>query len=277
MTDHLTPGLLNALADGELSAEQLTGVHAHLAACASCTSNALAQSLLKSATARAGRRYTPPPQLHERLAQQVRRQSALADPSTAPAPRRPFGGFGLSGWATSAALLLIFAGIFIFERQAHRAALISTESAALVIEACDQHIATLAANAPPQVLSSDRHTVKPWFQGRIPFSFNLPENLPSDTRLEGANLTYFHNQPAALLLYSIGKHRVSVFVLQKTSSAIPNRLSSEHAGFHVDSLTTNDLEVFAVSDVDPVRLSNLSGLIEQAQDGASQQPNQHRP
>jgi anti-sigma factor RsiW len=271
MTDHLTPGLLNALADGELSAEQLAGVHTHLAECASCTSNALAQSLLKSATARAGRRYTPPQQLHERMARLARQQSA-PDEYSRPA-RRPASGFGFSGWAVAAALLLVCASIFVYERHAHQTALISSESAALVSEACDQHIATLAANASPQVISTDRHTVKPWFQGKIPFSFNLPENLPADTKLEGANLTYFHNQPAALLLYSIGKHRVSVFVLQKTSSALSKGLTAEHSGFHVTSFTTHDLEVFAVSDVDPVRLSNLSSLIEQAQDGVSRQPN----
>jgi anti-sigma factor RsiW len=81
------------------------------------------------------------------------------------------------------------------------------------------------------VLSSDRHTVKPWFQGKLPFSFNLPEGLPSDTTLDGANLTYLHNRPVAQLLYSIGRHRVSVFVQQSTGGAIPTGLSAEHADF----------------------------------------------
>lgn len=80
----------------------------------------------------------------------------------------------------------------------------------IVTEVCDQHVSMLAADGAPQVISSDRHTVKPWFQGKLPFSFNLPENLPTDTRLEWANLTYLYSEPAALLLYSVGKHRVSV-------------------------------------------------------------------
>ncbi|MGD0632172.1 MAG: hypothetical protein ABR987_22840, partial [Terracidiphilus sp.] len=163
--------------------------------------------------------------------------------------------------------------VFVYESNAHRVAVESAQSASLVTEACDQHIATLAANAPPQVLSSDRHTVKPWFQGRIPFSFNLPENLPADTRLEGANLTYLHNQPAALLLYSIGKHRASIFVLQNANATISTWPSTDHAGFHVTGFTTADLQVFAVSDVDPARLSNLVNLIEQVQDGVKQQAN----
>jgi len=268
MTDHLTPSLLNALADGELSADQLVVANEHLAGCLRCTSAALFQTMLKSATARAGHRFAPPPQFEERLTRLVRQEDGppkAAVLSTASGSVRVF---GFAGWATSCALLLVFASIFVFQRDSRRIAIASSEYAGLVTEICDQHVATLAANLPPQVLSSDRHTVKPWFQGKIPFSFNLPENLPSDTKLEGANLTYLHNQPAALLLYSIGKHRVSVFVRQKTSAALSNGLLTEHAGFHVARFGTDDLDVVAVSDVDPARLSGLVSLIEQVQTGA---------
>jgi anti-sigma factor RsiW len=132
-------------------------------------------------------------------------------------------------------------------------------------EVFDQHIATLAANTPPQVLSSDRHTVKPWFQGKIPFSFNLPEGLPSDTALDGASLAYLRNQPVAHLFYSIGKHRVSVFVRQRTDAITSDRLLAEHSGFHVVGFTTDNLEVVAMSDVDPTRLSDLVDRIKRSQ------------
>ena len=268
MTDHLTSSLLNALADGELSADQLATANEHLAGCPSCTSAALFQTMLKSATARAGHRFAPPPQFEERLTRLVRQEDGPSKATVLrPAPQ-PLRVFGFAGWATSCALLLVFASIFVFQRDSRRIAIASSEYAGLVTEICDQHVATLAANLPPQVLSSDRHTVKPWFQGKIPFSFNLPENLPSDTKLEGANLTYLHNQPAALLLYSIGKHRVSVFVRQKTTAALSNGLLTEHAGFHVARFGTDDLDVVAVSDVDPARLSGLVSLIEQVQTGA---------
>jgi anti-sigma factor RsiW len=273
MTDHLTPDLLNALADGELSADQLTSAQSHLADCPSCTSQALTQSLLKSAVARTGRRYAPPAHLHERLAHLAQQQIAPPAPSPSSASLRPVAASAFYGWTAACALLLISVSIFLYQRQAHRAALASAESSALVSEVCDQHIATLAANTPPQVLSSDRHTVKPWFQGKLPFSFNLPENLPADTRLEGANLTYLHNQPAALLLYSIGKHRVSVFVQQKSRATGSSSPSTNHAGFHIAAFATSDLDFVAVSDVDPARLSGLAALIQNAQDKADQPAN----
>jgi anti-sigma factor RsiW len=267
MSDHLSQEFLCALADGELSTNQLAGANEHLAGCPSCTSNALYQSLLKSATARAGQRYALPSQLQTRLAHLSRQVEASPALSPSRGTHRPLLGFGVAGWATAFAMLLILGSVVVLQRSAQQQAITSSEFAGIVTEACDQHVATLAANLPPQVLSSDRHTVKPWFQGKIPFSFNLPETLPGDTKLEGANLTYLRGQPTALLLYSIGKHRVSVFVQARTNTKTSDRQSADRAGFHVDGFSTSDLQVVAVSDVDPVRLANLVGILEQSQAG----------
>jgi anti-sigma factor RsiW len=276
MTDHLSPSILNALADGELSPNQLASANEHLAQCPSCTSSALVHTMLKSATAKAGQRYTPPPHLQEWLARQVQHDTSQPKPSrfriVPVSPSRPAGRFGALGWATACALLLLSVSLVLIQRSAQRTAMLSSQYAALVTEVSDQHIAALAANSTPQVLSSDRHTVKPWFQGKIPFSFNLPEGLPSDTTLDGANLTYLGNQPVAQLLYSIGKHRVSVFVRQRTGAITSNGLLAEHAGFHVAGFTTGDLEVVAVSDVDRSRLSDLVSRIEHSQTPAQKPP-----
>ncbi len=263
MTDHLSPSMLNGLADGELSVDQLAVANEHLAGCPACTSNALYQSLLKSATAKAGQRYTPPPQLQERLLTQLA-SSRLEAPGTGTGHRYPQQWRFAWGWAAAAVLLLVSASTMMVQRAARKAEISSAEHAALVTEVFDQHVATLAGSLPPQVVSTDRHTVKPWFQGKLPFSFNLPESLPRDTALDGANLTYLHNQPVAQLLYSIGKHHVSVFLLEKAG---PTRaqLAAEHAGFHVMDFSTDELEGVAVSDVDPARLAELVSAIRQAQ------------
>jgi len=270
MSDHLSPALLNSLADGELTPDQRAAVDKHLAECRSCTSSALFQSLLKSATNKAGQRYNPPAQFLERLA--LRAGDEIAPSRSAQFRITPWSmrGLAFASFLVAFALLLVIGSMAFVQRSSYRAAIDSSRYAGLVTEACDQHIATLASNLPPQVISSDRHTVKPWFQGKLPFSFNLPENLPDDTKLEGANLTYLGSQPAALLLYSIGKHRVSIFVRQRTSTGIPDGFSREHDGFRVIGFSTGELEAVAVSDVDPIRLSALVGMIEQSQTRASQ-------
>jgi anti-sigma factor RsiW len=260
MTDHLSSSLLSALADGELSADQLAAASQHLAGCPACTSNALYQSLLKSATAKAGQRYTPAPDLQSRLTRLASSQLEAPEPGSGhmyPSQWR----VGWLGWATAAALLLVFASTMFMQRSKHN----GIEQAALVTEVFDQHMATLAGSLPPQVVSTDRHTVKPWFQGKLPFSFNLPENLPRDTTLDGANLSYLHNQPVAQLLYSIGKHRVSVFLREKPGAESASEPPAEHSGFHVVDFGTVDLQGVAVSDVDPARLAELVSAIRQAQ------------
>jgi anti-sigma factor RsiW len=257
MSEHLSQIILSALADAELSAEQLASVQEHLSGCPECTSKALYQTMLKTATAKAGQRYSLPPDLQQRLTKIASHQLPETDAAPARPAQRQARTFDFVGWVAAAVLLLVFGSIFYVQR--------GTQRASIFTEVSDQHIAMLAGNLPPQVLSSDRHTVKPWFQGKLPFSFNLPENLPTDTRLDGANLTYLRGQAAAQLLYSIGKHRVSVFIRERTDGAISGGSLEEHAGFHVAGFSTKDLEVVAVSDVDPVRLSGLVHAIEAAQ------------
>jgi anti-sigma factor RsiW len=266
MTDHLSVPILNALADGELSVDQLTTANHHLSQCFSCTSDALYQSLLKSATAKAGQRYAPTPDFQARLALRIREELWLQNvpqvDNVRPAVRRP----RFYSWAAAAALLLISVGLALVQHNWNQSATTSAQYAALATEACDLHIATLAANSPPEVISSDRHTVKPWFQGKLPFSFNLPENLPGGTTLDGANLTYIHGRPTAQLLYSVGKHRASVYLQQRSDEKIANGLSPDHSGFHLASFRTRDLDGIAVSDVDPARLSDLVSTISHAQE-----------
>jgi anti-sigma factor RsiW len=269
MSEHLSQVQLSALVDGELTRDQLALVQQHLAECASCTSKALAQSLLKASTKRAGLRYAPTGALEDRMAAIAKQHS----PSSRRADQSDGGRLWLSLAAAAVMLLAVsIAGTALWGRHQSEPAIASANRAALETEMIDQHIATLAANSPPEVISSDRHTVKPWFQGKLPFSFNLPENLPADTKLEGADLTYIHGQPAAQLIYSIGKHRVSVFVTQRTDKTVAHGGPSDHAGFHMAGFNTRDLDAIAVSDVEPSRLWGLDDLIEQAQNGVASHP-----
>jgi anti-sigma factor RsiW len=260
MIDHISPANLNALADGELTGDQLSLINEHLAACPACTSAALVQTLLKTNIARAGQRYAMPAGLEERL-------KRLAKSDTAERPRAS-GKSAMAGWATAAAIfLVIFSGLILMQQGRRRTELAALEYQAQVSEVSDLHIATLAAGLGPQVISSDRHTVKPWFQGKLPFSFNLPEKLPGDTKLDGANLTYLNNQPVAQLLYTIGRHQVSVFLTQRRTGEPIGDRQSEHSGFKVTSAGVGDLDIVAVSDVDPVRLVELVSMIKSVQTG----------
>ena len=249
-TDHLQPNDLSAFIDGELSAADARDVQQHLETCHRCALRVVTMTRLKAATARAGERFAPSPDTLARLAAQLRPQAPeQSQPTARVIPLRP--SFRpIAAWAALAAAILLAISL-IGWREVRR-------SNALAAELLDQHLATLSSGSTPQVISTDRHTVKPWFQGRLPFSFNLPEPdaLPPDTTLRGANLVYLEGQPAALLIFSIHRHEASVFLTPRTSSFTISSQSTR-SGFTVRSTTAAELRLMAVSDVNPTELNAL--------------------
>ena len=118
----------------------------------------------------------------------------------------------------------------------------------------------------PQVISTDKHTVKPWFQGKLPFSFNIPDAtaLPADTTLQGANLAYVQGKPAAMLLFLNHKHRASVFLSQ--AGQIPRvGFVTVRSGFNIESAEAAGLDIVAVSDVSQADLDELLRRLANAQ------------
>src|SRR5208337_5238055 len=109
--------------------------------------------------------------------------------------------------AAAVAVALLAVGFTLWARQTAR------EQA--LAELVDLHVATLASANPVDVVSTDRHTVKPWFQGKLPFTFNLPELQNSPFKLIGGKVMYFDHQPGAQLLFEVRNHELSVFVLQE--------------------------------------------------------------
>jgi anti-sigma factor RsiW len=261
-SNHLDPDKLNAFIDGELSPGEQQGIEQHLAGCHTCTLRVLSATRLKAATARAGHRFAPPPDALERLTSHLHSQQAqLKQPQTKTPARiysiRSIRSIRPAVWAALAAAILLTVSLLGW-RQLH-------QTNTLAAELLDQHLATLSSGATPQVISTDRHTVKPWFQGRLPFSFNLPDTLPPDTTLKGADFTYLNGQPAALLLFTIHKHEVSVFLTQRASGPVLTSLPSTRAGFNLHTATTSDLRIVAVSDVNPADLDLLVAALVQAQ------------
>jgi anti-sigma factor RsiW len=246
-SEHLQPGQIDAFADHELPPDQARAVQQHIAACHPCSLRLLATIELKRATAEAGRRLDPSAAMLARLTAQLQQNTAAK-----PEPKRllSFPRPNFLWPALAAALLLVALFLATWNvRRAHNA---------LSAELLDQHLATLSSAAAPQVLSTDRHTVKPWFEGKLPFSFNLPEAsaLPPGTTLKGADLTYLGDHPAAQLLFTVGKHQVSVFVTDRTSfTVVP--AASTRSGYSLRSTTAGELRLIAVGDVDPPQLDHL--------------------
>lgn len=135
-------------------------------------------------------------------------------------------------------------------------------------EVADLHVAALASDHPVDVVSTDRHTVKPWFQGKIPFSFNLPEFGGTEFTLVGGRLVYFHQQAGAQLIVAMRQHKISVLILQETSQldrSTPRSSDVQQFSFNVSTWTTSHgLRFFVVGDTEPAEIEKLVDLLRRA-------------
>jgi anti-sigma factor RsiW len=241
---------INAYVDGQLPADEERDAQQHLVACHSCALRIISGMQLKAATARAGHCFAPTSEAVARLTARLRAESG---------PRERIHSVSPVAWGSLAAAVVVAVSLLGWNPFRH--------SNSLSAELLDQHLAVLSVDAAPQVISSDRHTVKPWFQGRLPFSFNLPESeaLPPDTLLKGADLAYFDGQPAALLIFTIHKHQVSVLLSQQPSELDLSEIPKARAGFTIHSASASHLHIIAVSDVNPAELDLLIAALARVQ------------
>ena len=240
---------LDQYLDSELPAEEMRGMDAHLRECASCASEALSRLQLKRATRLAGQRYAPSADFRRRIERQVAAKSRS---------RRV-----LLWVPVLAVAMLLLASVVTLGRWYER-----TRSQQLLAELADIHVADLASPTPVDVVSSDRHTVKPWFQGKLPFTFDLPELQGTGYTLIGGRVAYLEHEPGAHLLYDVGAHHISVFIFRdrpEIERVFPVRDSSRRVlSFHVDSWAAGGLRYFVFGDASPEAIQGLSRLLKQA-------------
>jgi anti-sigma factor RsiW len=239
---------LDTYLDGELSEEETRTFDAHVRSCPSCSADALARVQTKRTIQVAGKRFTPSAEFRKRVQQGI-----------APKPRRSL----RLGWMFAAAMAVILAVGSLTSTY------VGTRSGRdqVFSEIADLHVATLASSSPVDVISTDRHTVKPWFQGKIPFAFDLPELQNSEFSLLGGRMTYLGQTPGAHLIYDVRKHHISVFVFQERSLRArldDNSLSAKNLSFNVETWSQGGLRYFVIGDASAADINSLAKLFRTA-------------
>jgi anti-sigma factor RsiW len=249
MTCDMWQTKLERYVDSELSADEVVTLESHLRACPSCAADALGRLQMKRMTQAAGARYSPTPQFRLRVEQSVKskRTSLWA-----------FGWFPkVAAAAAVVALVIGSAGLWVRHTRREQA----------LGELADLHVTTLASTNPVDVVSTDRHTVKPWFAGKLPFSFNLPDLQGSPFKLIGGRVVYFERSPGAQLLFEVRKHQLSVFIFQDKASTIPSVATNTMArqlAFDMETWAEGGLRYVVISDAGPADVHDLAELLRRA-------------
>jgi len=224
---------LHPYLDNELGTEMAARVHQHIQTCPHCRRQYESLSQLQSGLHRAERYEMP------ELAQ--RRILASLPTRTGKSWLLP---------AASAAMLVASVALFM---------LTPGQQDALVDEVVSSHIRSLQEQHLTDVASSDKHTVKPWFTGKLDFSPPVFDLAEQGYPLIGGRLDYLEHQNAAVLAYRHNKHIINLFITpssQKDSAAT----AMSKRGYHIMAWRKNHLAFELVSDLDAQELEDFAKL-----------------
>lgn len=242
-------GRLDAYADGELQEPEFEAMQAHLRTCSSCAAEALGRVQIKRAVhAAATETFVPSAEFRARV---------LSSIDVERAPRR---GLWPALVIAAAMVAAVLVAALILLQPRNRSDVFG--------EVVDLHTSVLASTNPVDVISSDRHTVKPWFAGKLPFTFDLPELQNSEFQLIGGRMAYIEHSPAAQLLFAVRKHQISVFILQdseKLSKSLGKETTGHRLDFNLETWPQDGLRYIAISDSNAAEVEKLSSLLRAAQ------------
>lgn len=247
MTCEEARGLLHALIDGELDASHAREIEAHAAACARCAAELAAARELRAALRGHALAYTAPASLRRSI------DRAVPKPVSGTSRRTLLKGFAL-GSAVSAAAAAGVGFVVIGANKDNR----------ILGEAVSAHLRSLQADHLTDVLSGDRHTVKPWFNGRMDLAPPVIDLTGQGFTLIGGRLDFIDGKPVAAIVYRRRVHVINLFVMQGMGAAFTAPKLEVIQGFNILRWTDHGLNLMAVSDLAQDELEEFEAKFEAA-------------
>lgn len=173
------------------------------------------------------------------------------------ASKRPF----RPTWSLMAASLL---ATMILSSTTTWLALRTSATGAILTELVDGHMRSLVAPQPTDVTSSDRHTVKPWFVGKIPQSPRVIDLAGEGFPLVGGRIDVFDKTPVPTLVYGRRRHLISLIALPSTDAWPLQAALKPVNGFNIVNWTAGETTYWAISDLNATELNSFARLFQQA-------------
>lgn len=155
--------------------------------------------------------------------------------------------------AAAAALVIIAAGTWRVMRTGER-----RDADIVAQEVVAGHVRSLMASHLTDVLSSDRHTVKPWFNGKLDFSPDVAGFADSGFTLVGGRLDYLEGRPVAALVFQRRQHLINLFTWPAPHQPDTSVEETERQGYHLLHWTRGQMTYWAVSDLNAAELRELA-------------------
>jgi anti-sigma factor RsiW len=243
--------LLGAYIDQELDLRSALEIEEHLKSCESCARTLANHQVLRKGLSSPVLSYSAPAALRRRVL------AATADRAPSLPPSRPAWHEWLA-WrpmtmaASFAAFVLILSSGTLRWRSLQREDAVAEEVVA-------GHVRSLEASHLTDVLSSDRHTVKPWFAGKLDYAPPVEDFAADGFPLVGGRLDYVGGRPVSALVYRRAGHTINLYVWPGSGES--PQTSRAERGFHVTRWTRKGMSYWAVSDLNEEELSRFASLL----------------
>ena len=247
--------------DGELDRAASREFEAHLDACAACRAALIELDALRSALRQDAPRHAAPERLRKRIEKLAGAQTSAASPT----PARRASGSQPRWLAYAASTVLAFAAggmavrLWNSPSRNIEPAQAST-NAQLERDLFASHWRALAAASPVDVISTDRHTVKPWFEGKIGIAPVVHDFAEQGFSLVGGRIDYAGSTRLPVLVYRHGQHLIDVFVLPD-SATLAGEPATLQSGYRLDAVKLGGQNAAIVSDMDQTELAHFVQLL----------------
>jgi anti-sigma factor RsiW len=239
--------LLHAYVDGELDLANTREADVHLKTCADCRGTERAIRELRAAMSSDAAVYRAPSRLRKRVRAALRQEARST--------RQAF-----SPWlmfASGAALAAVLIAAVLFQTMR------TGRSDTIVNQIVANHVRSLLAAHLVDVTSSDQHTVKPWFDGKIDFAPVVRDLSTNGFPLVGGRLDYLDGKTVAALVYQRNKHPINLFITPTQTNRNSSPTLTIRRGYNVLSWVNSGMNYWAVSDLNATELREFADLLEQ--------------
>jgi anti-sigma factor RsiW len=236
--------------DGELGTSQSSHLDEHVSTCASCQRERTVQSFVHTELRREITRFQAPAALHRRIRASLQARSSES---------RGRWWHRLTWTALAPAAGMAFAALFC--ANVVILASLPSKDDRLADDVLTSHVRALVASHAIDVVSSDRHTVKPWYTGKLDFSPPVRDFVADGFTLKGGRLDYVDGRTVAALVYERGGHVVDVFIWPAPDAASTRPAGLERRGYNLVHVNHDGMSYWLASDLESTELGRLEVLI----------------